>query len=100
MSDGTLSVRRREHTDAELSELAARSEAAKQGTWEAFADYEAIGEGTVNPKGVSYEPIGDQDELRVERRRRKRLRQYDKYLKSFRYRDALDEVLQPVSIHR
>lgn len=99
MSDGTLSIRRRDHTEAELSALDARREAAKQGIWETLADFEAIGEGTVKPKGVDYEALGDQNELRVEGRRRKRLRQYDKYLKSFRYRDALDEVLQPVSHH-
>ncbi|KAG8882919.1 hypothetical protein FRB97_007515 [Tulasnella sp. 331] len=95
MSDGTLSVRRRDHTEAELSALDARKEAAKQGVWETLVDFEAIGEGTVKPKGANYEVLGDQNELRVEGRRRKRLRQYDKYLKSFRYRDALDEVLQP-----
>ena len=43
-------------------------------------------------------PIGDFDELKVESRRKKRLRDYDRFLKNFKYSAALDAVLRKVSI--
>ncbi|KAF8238723.1 WD40 repeat-like protein [Tricholoma matsutake] len=79
MSDGTLSVRRRQPKASEGSTAdALRSD---------------IGRGTVRGK-VQPKPTGDVNELRVESKRRKRLKDYDKLLKSFKYSAALDSVLR------
>jgi len=54
-----------------------------------------IGQGHVKQKGKS-KPIGDVDEFRIEARRKKKLREYDKLLKSFKYSTALDSILRKV----
>ena len=54
-----------------------------------------IGQGHVKQKGKS-KPIGDVDEFRIEARRKKKLREYDKLLKSFKYSAALDSILRKV----
>lgn len=78
MADGTLSVRKR---DVRASEAAAREQrkaAFASGTYE-FAPAAAT---------------TGQDDLRVEAARKRRLRDYDRLLKAFRYSDALDAALR------
>ncbi|KAK7060601.1 U3 small nucleolar RNA-associated protein 15 [Paramarasmius palmivorus] len=96
MTDGTLSVRRRQ---PKASEADGESSLAKtilqSGTYDSFlgGSLPTIGEGRVKGKGKA-KPLGDVNELRVESRRTKRLKNYDKYLKSFKYSAALDAVLK------
>ncbi|TFK55918.1 WD40 repeat-like protein [Heliocybe sulcata] len=92
MSDGTLSVRRRQPKASEASSDALFAAAA---TFESFlgGSLPGIGEGKVKSK-VKSKPVGDVDEMRVESRRRKRLREYDRLLKGFKYSAALDSVLR------
>lgn len=54
-----------------------------------------LGQGRVKEKKKS-KPVGDVDELKVESKRKKRLRDYDKLLKNFKYSAALDSVLRKV----
>ncbi|KAK8850439.1 hypothetical protein IAR55_004357 [Kwoniella newhampshirensis] len=98
MTDGTLSVRRR---DPKASELLASGEDAKstaivRGAYEYFADMEAIfGTGHLKAKKKDLAPVvGPADEFRVESRRQKRLRDFDKFLKGFKYSAALDAGLK------
>ncbi|KIJ70519.1 hypothetical protein HYDPIDRAFT_172320 [Hydnomerulius pinastri MD-312] len=93
MSDGTLSVRRRQ---AKASEGGMDFDAAlKSGTYETFlgGTIPSIGQGRVKTKTKS-KPVGDVDELRIESRRARRLREYDRLLKTFKYSAALDSVLR------
>ncbi|EJT52127.1 57.7 kda trp-asp repeats containing protein [Trichosporon asahii var. asahii CBS 2479] len=96
MSDGTLSVRRRDAKAKEVAEEEAKQAAIANGAYEYFADMEAVfGRGHVKAKGAALGPvIGPADEFRVETRRKERLRDYDKYLKSFKYSAALDAALK------
>lgn len=99
MSDGTLSIRRRDpkasQTDATDSLIP--SEALRSGTYESFLGgaLSTIGEGRTrrDTKGKS-KTLGAVDEFRVESRRKRRLRDYDRLLKSFKYGPALDSVLR------
>ncbi|KIR68986.1 U3 small nucleolar RNA-associated protein 15 [Cryptococcus bacillisporus CA1873] len=95
MTDGTLSVRRRDPKASELGASSAQETAIKGGAYEYFADMEAIfGTGHIKAKGKDLGPVvGPADEFRVETRRQKRLRDFDKYLKSFKYSAALDAGL-------
>lgn len=43
-------------------------------------------------------PIGDVNEIKVEGRRKKKLREYDRLLKNFKYGAALDSVLRKVCV--
>ncbi|KAI0035997.1 WD40 repeat-like protein [Vararia minispora EC-137] len=96
MSDGTLSVRRRQQ---KASEATASSDSPFSllagGAYESFlgTDVSGIGERHLRDRTKSRR-IGDVNELRVESRRRKRLKVYDRLLKSFKYSAALDSVLQ------
>ncbi|KAJ8515064.1 hypothetical protein ONZ45_g7476 [Pleurotus djamor] len=96
MSDGTLSVRRRQPKPSESADnpLGLKANLAS-GAYEAFLDAGAmsIGEGVVKSKGKA-KALGDEDEFRVESRRTKRLKEYDRLLKSFQYSAALDSVLR------
>lgn len=103
MTDGTLSVRRRQ---PKASENAASSsdpfsvESLRSGTFESFLDgaLSTIGQGRQRNTGkVKARPIGDINEIKVERRRKKKLREYDRLLKNFKYSAALDCVLRRVS---
>ena len=70
--------------------------ALKTGTFGSFLGMlPNIGRGHVKQKGKS-KPIGDVDEFRIEARRKKKLRDYDKLLKSFKYSAALDSILRKV----
>ena len=72
------------------------SVALKAGTFGSFLGMlPNIGQGNVKQKGKS-KPVGDVDEFRVEARRKKKLREYDKLLKSFKYSAALDSILRKV----
>lgn len=56
-----------------------------------------IGEGAVSKQRGK--AVGDADEIRVsESRRQKRLKPYDRLLKSFKYSAALDSVLRKVRV--
>lgn len=43
-------------------------------------------------------PVGDVNEFKVESKRKKRLREYDRLLKGFKYSAALDSVLRKVGL--
>jgi U3 small nucleolar RNA-associated protein 15 len=94
MSDGTLSVRRRQAKPSEAQAV----DGLRFGAFESFlgTTIPPIGHGAVRIKNRS-QPVGDLDEFRVESRRTKRLKEYDKFLKSFKYSAALDSVLRKVS---
>lgn len=99
MTDGTLSVRRRQ---AKASESAANDlfspAVLRTGAYESFlGSLGSIGQGHVKSKQKS-KPVGDVDEFRVESKRKKRLKEYDRLLKSFNYSDALDSVLRKVRL--
>ena len=99
MSDGTLSVRRRQPKASEgLADKNSLSTALKTGAYESFfggLSLGGIGEIHVRDKTKS-KPLGDPDEFRVESKRRKKLKEYDKLLKGFKYSAALDSVLRKV----
>jgi U3 small nucleolar RNA-associated protein 15 len=92
MSDGTLSVRRRQVKSSE-----AQIELLGSGDGLFGEQLAGVGQGRVKDKSKS-KPLGDANELMVERRRRKRLRDYDRLLKAFKYSAALDAVLKKVDI--
>ncbi|GJJ07566.1 hypothetical protein Clacol_001769 [Clathrus columnatus] len=98
MSDGTLSVRRRDPkaSEAVSTDMAISAEALQSGPFESFLGgvLSTIGERRLpkNIKGKS-KLLDNVDEFRVESRRKKRLREYDRLLKSFKYGAALDSVL-------
>ena len=89
MSDGTLSVRRRQAVPIEaLNADGLRSDIA-----EPFFGTSGAARAKVRSK-----PTGELDELRVESRRTRRLKDYDKLLKNFKYSAALDSVLRKVGM--
>ncbi|KAG5634476.1 hypothetical protein H0H81_001812 [Sphagnurus paluster] len=90
MSDGTLSVRRQQ-----MKTTNGAVEPLRFGAYESFLGTSSLslGQGIVREKTKS-KPLGSVDELRVESRRVKRLKEYDKLLKSFKYSAALDSVLR------
>jgi U3 small nucleolar RNA-associated protein 15 len=92
MSDGTLSVRRRTPKASEASVHALRPGG---GAYESIlgTDVSGIGELRVRDRTKS-RPAGDAHELRIESKRRRRLRDYDRLLKGFKYSAALDAVLR------
>lgn len=53
-----------------------------------------IGYETKKMNGIEHKPSLDKDELQIESRRMKRLKEYDKLLKAFKYSAALDSVLR------
>ena len=100
MTDGTLSVRRRQQKASESTNDPFSISSLRSGTFETFLGGEIppIGEGKFRDKGkAKAKPIGDVDEFRVEARRKKKLREYDRLLKIFKYSAALDSVLRKVS---
>lgn len=103
MSDGTLSVRRRQPkaSEATPSDMPFSASALRTGTFESFlgGTLPAIGQGRTRKKDKGKAvAIGDADEFRVESRRTKRLKEFDKMLKGFKYSAALDSVLRKVSV--
>ncbi|KAF7432961.1 hypothetical protein PC9H_004905 [Pleurotus ostreatus] len=79
MSDGTLSVRRRQLKVSEPSASDLLTSAATL----------RLVKNKTKPKA-----LGDEDEFRVESKRSKRLKEYDRLLKNFKYSAALDSVLR------
>jgi U3 small nucleolar RNA-associated protein 15 len=96
MSDGTLSVRRRQSKPTS-TDLPFSASAMRTGAFEFFLGGTAskIGQGTVRNK-IKTKPLGDENELRVESRRSKRLKEYDRLMKGFKYSAVLDSVLRKV----
>lgn len=94
MADGTLSVRFRRPKAMELVGLGSAHATAVSGMLN--PSFQGVGRGTIREKSRP-RPIGDADEFRVESRRTKRLKDYDKLLKGFKYSAALDAVLRKVS---
>jgi len=81
MSDGTLSVRRKDVRDeSELQPL------------DAFNTFFDISQNSI-ANGKSKDP----DELRLHMRTSRKLKEYDRFLKNFKYSAALDCVLKKVS---
>ena len=98
MADGTLSVRRRRPKASEPGAQDLFSIASlRSGAFESFlgGSLPNLGEGRIKEKKKS-RPVGDVDELKVESKRKKRLREYDRLLKNFKYSAALDSVLRKV----
>lgn len=100
MSDGTLSVRRRQPKASEgalahgpLSEASLRA-----AMLESFLGgvLPSIGQPRIRDRTKS-KPVGDAYEFKVESRRRRRLKEYDRLLKGFKYSAALDSALRKVS---
>jgi U3 small nucleolar RNA-associated protein 15 len=98
MSDGTLSIRRREPKASEAHSAEIEKEALQHGTYEFFATgvLGNIGEGHVKPKQKNTKPVGVPGEMKAVPQRRKKLKEYDRHLKSFKYGAALDSVLKKV----
>ncbi|PCH41027.1 WD40 repeat-like protein [Wolfiporia cocos MD-104 SS10] len=96
MTDGTLSVRRRQPKASEFTATDLLSSATlRSRAYESVLGglLPAVGHGRVREKKKS-KPVGDVNEFRVESRRKKRLREYDRMLKEFNYSAALDSVLR------
>ncbi|KAH7887700.1 WD40 repeat-like protein [Phlebopus sp. FC_14] len=93
MADGTLSVRRRQRKTGDSG--VNYGNALGSGTYESLlgGTLPMIGQGRVKSKTRS-KPLGDVDELKVESRRARRLKEYDRFLKNFKYSAALDSVLR------
>lgn len=99
MSDGTLSVRRRQPKASEQSSIEPALSSSRTGILTSMfgTDFSSIGKGRFKEKGkAKARPAGDVDELKIEARRRRKLRAYDRLLKNFKYSAALDNVLQKV----
>lgn len=98
MSDGTLSVRRRQPKASEETSAHGLSDAClRAATLESFLGVSSgIGRPRLKDRTKS-KPVGDVDEFKVESRRRRRLKEYDRLLKGFRYSAALDSALRKAS---
>lgn len=89
MSDGTLCIRRR---DLKASEV--QHEQTHANIPAILSDIN-IGHGITHMKTAA-KGAADKGELRLETQTSKKLKEYDKYLKSFKYSAALDSVLKKV----
>ncbi|BEJ15544.1 hypothetical protein CspHIS471_0501490 [Cutaneotrichosporon sp. HIS471] len=95
MTDGTLAVRRRDPKASEAAASDAKQAIISSGAYDYFADMEAVfGRGHIKAKKRDVPILGPADEVRVETRRRERLREFDRYLKAFKYSAALDAGLK------
>ncbi|CAG7848682.1 U3 small nucleolar RNA-associated protein 15 homolog [Serendipita indica DSM 11827] len=97
MSDGTLSIRRRDPKASERQNEDDEREALKQGAYEFFATgmLGNIGERIINPpRQAKNKPAGVPGEIKIATQRKRKLKEYDRYLKSFKYGAALDSVLR------
>ncbi|KAI9633584.1 57.7 kda trp-asp repeat-containing protein [Dioszegia hungarica] len=96
MTDGTLAVRRRDPKANEEAAAEAKQAALAGGAYEYFAEMETVfGTGHVKAKGKDL-PVaqGPADEFRVESKRKVKLREFDRFLKAFKYGAALDAGLK------
>lgn len=98
MTDGTLAVRRRDPKTSEVVAQEAKQAALASGSYEYFAEMETIfGTGHLKKKGKDLPAVvGAVDEVKIETRRREKLRTFDKHLKQFKYSAALDSGIQKV----
>jgi UTP15 C terminal len=101
MSDGTLSVRRRQPKASEAAAAAdglLSASALRVATLESFLGgvLPTIGQPRIRDR-TNKKPAGDMDEFKVESKRRRRLKEYDRFLKGFKYSAALDSALRKVS---
>ncbi|WWC92202.1 uncharacterized protein L201_007156 [Kwoniella dendrophila CBS 6074] len=99
LTDGTLSVRRRDQKAMELANQASNQNTNLSlvgGTYEYFADMEQIfGQGYIKAKKSDLGPAkGSIDEFKVETRRKRKLKEFDRFLKNFKYSAALDASLK------
>ncbi|ETW83976.1 hypothetical protein HETIRDRAFT_313064 [Heterobasidion irregulare TC 32-1] len=97
MSDGTLSVRRREPkaSEAAISDLPYSAASLRAGSFDSFLGTSISNLGRLRSKDkTKSKPVRDVDEFKVESKRKKRLREYDRLLKAFKYTAALDSVLR------
>ncbi|KIM20011.1 hypothetical protein M408DRAFT_79767 [Serendipita vermifera MAFF 305830] len=96
MTDGTLSIRRRDPKASERQSEEAEKAALRQGTYEFFATgmLGNIGEGHIKPKQKNIKPMGVPGEMKVVPQKKKKLKEYDRHLKAFKYGAALDSVLR------
>lgn len=99
MTDGTLAVRRRDPKASEQTHTESIQTSLKSGAYEYFAEMESIfGKGHIKKKGKDLpEVVGAVDEVKIESRRKDKLKTFDKYLKVFKYGAALDSGIQKVS---
>ncbi|KDR83698.1 hypothetical protein GALMADRAFT_133119 [Galerina marginata CBS 339.88] len=88
MSDGTLSVRRRDPKASETSQ----EEPDRHGVFAIFDDIN-VSQGTLLQKRQAKVP-SDHEEHRLEAQTSRKSKEYDKLLKNFRYSAALDSVLR------
>ena len=100
MTDGTLSVRRRDPKASEAAAQDAKQSAIAGGSYEYFAEMETVfGTGHVKAKGKDLPlVVGPADEFRVETRRTARLKEFDRFLKAFKYSAALDAGVKKVNL--
>ena len=101
MSDGTLSVRRRnlKPSSTSASDFPFSASSLRTGTFESFLGGSIPESGLSRRQGnTKAKPIGDSNEFKVESKRKKRLKDYDRFLKGFKYSAALDAVLRKVSL--
>lgn len=97
MADGTLCVRKRDVSKTEEEARAVERNAITGGGMDAFLN--ASQEGGVSASLASAQDrqaaLLRGDDIRAETVRARRLKPYDKLMKSFRYSEALDAVLRP-----
>jgi U3 small nucleolar RNA-associated protein 15 len=103
MIDGSLSMRRRQPKASEAA--ASTSRTPQSGAYDFFMGGGSFALGSKGlssrskaGKGKQASATGVLDEFRVEKRRQKRLREYDRLLKNFKYAATLDAVLRKVSL--
>jgi U3 small nucleolar RNA-associated protein 15 len=68
------------------------------GAYEYFADMEQVfNTGHIKSKTAPTTLKGPEDEFRAETKRRLRLKEFDRFLRTFKYSQALDAALKKVS---
>lgn len=97
MQEGTFSIRRRQPKASE--EERATAALPQKDAFQALLDGDNILQSNKSAPAIKKKIriVGDANELKVESKRRKVLRDYDKLLKAFKYSAALDAVLKKVS---
>ena len=97
LTDGTFSLRRRDPKPSETSAAEQMKSAVAGGAYEYFADMEQVfNTGHVKSKTTPSVIKGPEDEFRAETKRRQRLKEFDRFLRLFKYSAALDASLKKV----
>ncbi len=99
MSDGTLCVRKRQLKQSEISRKRERKAALQGGSFDAYLQGSAAAAQQRASSTAGAGPGQDaarrmRDDVRIASVRKTKLKDYDRFLKSFRYRDALDAALR------